>query len=161
MALKLSDNDPKILEFIKSHSVGVLATADKEALPHAATIYFISEQGSLIYFLTKQGTTKHRNLQENPVAALAVSDTPSQTTVQITGAARQVKDPEAIESLLEKITAVAQMTNGGQQPPVTKLDAGEYVAYCLEPKTIRMSEFIRDGHAATVGIFEELAGNTQ
>lgn len=136
------------------HNIGTLATASNSGIPHAATIYFVTEQDFLIYFITKKDTTKSRNLQENSNAALAVFDATSQTTVQAFGKAVEMLDPHLLQSVFEKVSAIAQNTSGGHQPPVTKLDAGDYVVYCLKPQTVRMAEFVKADYPPVDQLFD-------
>jgi general stress protein 26 len=154
MPVNLSENYPRMQSFLETHSVGILATASREGIPHAATMYFVIGPELELYFVTRQETTKHRNLSENPNAALAVFDAASQTTVQAMGTVEVVTDDTLQTSIYSKVVAITKQTSGDHQPPLTKLDAGKYVVYQLKPKTLRMAEFIKAEYPPVDEIFE-------
>lgn len=154
MTVNLSENHPKIQSFLESHNVGILATASKEGVPHAATMYFIVEPNAQIYFVTREQTTKHHNISENPQVALAIFDAATQTTVQAMGNVEVVTDPTLQATIFSKVQAVTKATSGEHQPPLTKIDAGGYVTYLLKPQTLRMAEFIKAEYPPVDQIFE-------
>lgn len=154
MTVNLSENYPKMKSFLETHSAGVLATASREGIPHAATVYLVIGANVEIYFITRQETTKHRNLSENPNAAIAVFDEASQTTVQAMGMVEEVTDPTLQEYIFSQVVAITRNASGEHQPPLTKLDAGKNVVYQLKPKTLRMAEFIKAEYPPVDEIFE-------
>lgn len=154
MTVSISENHPRIKEFLEAHSVGILATASSEAVPHAATIYFVIGPNLEIYFVTRQETTKHRNLSENPAAALAVFDASSQTTVQAMGSVEMVTDQALQEDIYNRVLAITKQTSGDHLPPLAKLDAGKNITYQLKSKTLRMAEFVKAEYPPVDELFE-------
>lgn len=53
-----------------------------------------------MFFVTKEKTTKNKNLVQNPQAALAIYEAQTQTTTQITGPVSTVEDPDMMEKAL-------------------------------------------------------------
>lgn len=154
MTVEITTQNPKIYHFLQTHQLGILATADKEGVPHAATIYFLVEPDFSIRFITKQQTTKHRNLQANPQAALAVYEAVSQITVQLSGPVEEVSDVDELEHIVGEVVEIAASSSEGHRPPISKLDAGKYVAYRLRPSSVRMAEFVRAEYPPVDEIFE-------
>ena len=157
MAITLSDDNPRIRDFLTTHSIGILATADDSGVPHAATIYFAIDPDFSIYFMTKERTQKNYNLQNNPHAALAVYDAKSQSTVQIQGDVTRVTDQERLRQIYERILGITRTSSDGEKPPVDKLDAGDYVAYSLQPNTLKMAEFVKAEHPPVGELFDVIA----
>lgn len=157
MPIIITEEQRHILDFLREHSVAVLSTADETGKPHGATIYFTFDDANTnFFFITKQDTTKNRNLQQNPKAALTVHEAQSQTTVQIEGNVTEEKEPTKIESVFQSVLGSAIKTSTGDALPTAKLQAGAYVAYRLIPTSIRMASFTRPDPADYDKIFEVL-----
>jgi len=154
MTVNVSENHPKIQSFLETHNVGILATASKQGAPHAATMYFVVDPNFHIYFITRQETTKHRNLVENPQVALAVFDAGSQTTVQATGEVEEITDATVQGNVYNRVLGITKATSGEHQPPLTKIDSGKYVTYRLKLHSLRMAEFIKAEYPPVDHIFE-------
>ncbi len=150
----MQTENPKILSFLQSHPLGILATASSDAVPHAAAIYFIVEPDFSLRFITKQQTSKHHNLQENSNVAVAFYDAASQVTVQMTGKAEEIVDITELESVFGKIVEISAATSDGHRPPISKLDAGNYVAYRIHPGTVRLAEFVKAEYPPVDHLFE-------
>jgi len=138
-----SESSKRIYDFLKLHSVGVLATVDPNSDPRATVIYYAVDEDFNITFTTKRDTKKHDNIQHNNHVQLVAYEASSQTTVQITGIAEDISDtPEANEVFSNTLKAAIRTSEAGV-PPISKLYAGHYVAYRIKPKQIRMAVFIR------------------
>lgn len=137
----MKPKDSQIHDFIRQHKTGVLATVDPNGNPHAAVIYFFTDANSNIYFLTKTGTKKADNLEHNPHAMFVIYDAASQSTAQITGQAAKIISHAELNDVFANIINASIDTSGNSVPPISKLQEGDYVAYKLEAKQIRMAEF--------------------
>ncbi len=67
------DFKPIMHELLKSKMLARIATASRDAVPHAVAIWFIFHEGA-IYFATDENSKKLRNLKENPKIAFVVDD---------------------------------------------------------------------------------------
>lgn len=141
--MQLSEKREHILNFLKNHKIGVLATVDPNGDPNAAAIYFTVDDSLNISFLTKTGTKKHDNLVRHAHAMLVIYEASSQTTVQIKGIASEITGNKETQQIFADILKVSMGTSEGGVPPISKLRAGEYVAYRIDPKEIRMAVYIR------------------
>lgn len=131
----------KVYEFLKSHPVGVLATVDDNNNPHATTIYFAIDEDLTIKFMSKRDTQKIHNIENNKNIILVVFDVRSQTNVQIFGQAKDVSDdPDSNETFLD-ILEITRQTSSSEVPPVSKIFAGSYVTYVLNPKQVQYSVY--------------------
>jgi len=134
--------NPNIANFLKRNHIAVLATANKETgQPYATTIYYATDSQMNIFFVTKEKTTKNKNLVQNPLAAVAIYEAETQTTTQITGPVSRVEDTLMMEKALRIMAKYSMQTAKTEATPISKLDAGAYVLYKLWPQTIRMGEF--------------------
>jgi len=157
MTIDITEDSSHIRSFLDDHSVGVLATANKAAIPYASTIYFVVEDDLSISFLTKEDTAKCRNMRENPNVALAVTDAQSQSTVQIAGTVQEIKDASRIQQLHDKVVTITVSTSSGATPPVMKLDAGELVAFSIQPSFVRLARFLQTESSMQIGsLFETI-----
>lgn len=94
-----------------------------------------------IFFVTKEQTSKNKNLEQNPLAAIAIYEAPTQTTTQITGLVTRVEDKSMMEKALRIMSKYSQETAQTDETPISKLQAGEYILYKLWPQTIKMGEY--------------------
>lgn len=131
----------KIYEFLKSHPIGVLATVDSDNNPHATTIYVVVEDDLTIKFLSKRDTQKIQNLEGNNNVTLVIFEAGTQTNVQVIGQAEDVSNDAESHEVFKKILEITRQTSQAEVPPVSKLFAGNYVAYKIKPKQIRYSNY--------------------
>jgi general stress protein 26 len=156
MPVQLSEKRERILDFLKNHEIGVLATVDPNGNPSAATIYFTVDDALNISFLTKTGTKKHDNLTRHAHAVLVVYEASSQTTAQVQGIALEVTNEKEAQQIFADILKVSMQTSEGGVPPISKLQAGEYVTYRISPKEIRMAVYIRPDSGHYNSLFETI-----
>jgi len=141
MTVDITQSRERILDFLGTHKVGVLATADATGKPHAAAVYVVCDPQLVFYFITKKATRKSTNLSVNSQAALAVYDEQSQTTVQVDGQVEVVTDPAQIDRIFTEIQAIARLTSQSGTPPPAKLLADGYVVYRLSSPTARLASY--------------------
>lgn len=138
-----SETNQEIYDFLKANPVGVLATVDPNGDPHATVVYFSVNDDFEVSFTTKRDTQKHDNIQHHNHVQLAVYEAASQTIVQITGEANDITDSEEAQDVFKATIESSMRTSLAGVPPVSKLQAGYYVAYRMKPKQIRMAVFSR------------------
>ncbi|HSX18221.1 MAG TPA: pyridoxamine 5'-phosphate oxidase family protein [Candidatus Saccharimonadales bacterium] len=142
MQSSLSAKNPEIAEFLARNHIAVLATVGKQSeTPHAAVIYYTTTSKLNIFFVTKIGTQKSRNLESNPLAALVVYDPSAQKTIQFNGTAKRIDDPNRLQTALEIMAKYSEETANTKTLPISRLDAGDYVLYKVTPQNIRMGEY--------------------
>jgi general stress protein 26 len=142
MSVASNFKNPNIANFLKRNHVAVLATADKKTgQPHAATVYYATDSQMNIFFVTKEQTAKNKNLEQNPLAAIAIYEAPTQTTTQIAGPVTRIEDKTMMEKALRIMSKYSQETAQTDETPISKLNAGEYILYKLWPQSIRMGEY--------------------
>ncbi len=138
-----SERNQRIYSFLKSHPVGTLASVDPNGDPHAVVIYYAVDENFDFVFMTKRDTKKHDNLQHNNHVMLVAYEPLSQTTVQITGTAKEIDDNVKAQEAFSGMLDASRQTSEAGIPPLSKLYAGYYVAYRLKPAQIRMAVFSR------------------
>jgi general stress protein 26 len=154
MGINISASRENLLDFLKHNTAGVLATASNLGKPHAATVYVTFDQELNIYFVTRKGTQKSRNLQANSQAALAIYNATSQTTLQAEGTAIEVTNQQKMQWVFNDIWRIATQTAPNSPPPQTQLiGAGDYVAYQLSAPSLRLATYAQP-NAAPEHIFD-------
>lgn len=131
----------RLWKFLRENSVGVLATVDADGDPHAATLYYTTDKPFSIWFVTKKATKKHDNLSRNERTMFVVYDAQTQTSVQVIGVAKKVTDTARSQQVFADVLSISAETSDSKVPPISKLLAGDYITYELEPKQIRMASF--------------------
>ena len=154
MSLTISEEKPEITKFLTTNQLGTLATADKEGQPHTAAVYFTIDPDLNIYFITKDQTTKARNIAENSKVAFAVYEAASQKTVQVQGTAAAIDDPSRADDIFRRILAITASTSESRIPPISKLSAGGYGLYKITPDVMRMASFTKPEHGQPNDIFD-------
>lgn len=153
----MTDRQQRIFDFISHHPSGVLASVDPNGEPHAAVIYHtISDEDFSVSFLTKSGTKKYDNLVRNNHVILVVFDPVSQTVAQVIGEAHELTSNDEINDVAALVSKASLETSPNRVIPIAKLDAGEYVAFRIDPKQIRMASYGRSDTAGSTGIFESI-----
>lgn len=152
----LSERQRRIYEFLDSNRTGVLATVDPSGEPHATVIYHTVDKDFNVSFLTKSGTKKYDNLVRNNHVVLVVFDAVSQTVGQVIGKAVEIKDGYDINTVAAAVFMTSLKTSEGGLPPIAKLKAGEYAAFEIVPKQIRMASYARPDSGDYDKIFDSI-----
>ncbi len=135
------DAKQKVKEFLAEHPAGVLSTVGKDSSPYSTTIYFVADNELNIYFLSKSETKKIENIKVNNRVMLVGFEAKTQTNVQISGTAQELKDGSDSQNIFQQILEITRKTSGAEVPPVSKLFAGPYVIYKIKPKQINYSVY--------------------
>jgi len=152
----LSDRQTRIYEFLQSMPVGVLSTVGLGQKPHGSVIYFTIDENFKLSFLTKRDTRKYENLQYNPAVTITVFEPKTQATAQIMGEAVEVKDTTEMNRIAAVVLDVSLRTSQSGLPPISKLEAGPYVAFHVKPEQIRLAVYSRPDAGTQADLFESL-----
>lgn len=63
--------------------------------------------------------------------------------MQVTGVATKIEDSTEMNEVFAKILNASLEASGSSVPPISRLKEGDYVAYQIKPKQIRMAVFSR------------------
>jgi len=101
----------KILDFMRAHHLGVLATVNQKGMPEAAVVGFAENENFEIFFGTFTGSRKYRNLARNAHVAMVIGWEQGKT-VQLEGLAQEITDKGEIDKVtkiqLAKIPSAAK-----------------------------------------------------
>lgn len=136
------DNYEKISLYINTNPLGVIGTISNDGTPHGAVVHLCTDDSQqIIYFLTKNETTKYRNLVARPAVSLTIVNAAQSSTLQLAGKAFVLRDnPETIDMVFKKITR-ANASAQGWLPPIVKLRAGAYEIIGIQVLRARLAEF--------------------
>lgn len=151
----MDEADPsyaKIMGYIDRNPAAVLSTVGDDG-PYGAVVYVVPASHSTLCFVTKNKTQKYANLTEHPVVSLTFFNEREGTTLQTKGNAYTADDPGLKNFVLDK-TSKSHAVRADWLPPVTTLDAGEYVVIGVELTYARLAEY--QGLGITGPTFTEL-----
>ncbi len=136
------DQKEQLFTFLRNHPTAIIATVNEHNQPHTSVIYYAMSKAGNVLFITKEATQKHTNIQHNAHVALLVYDSQNRIVVQITGEATLLTDIKASETAFSEVLR-ASMEDSRDYPfsPLSKLRAGEYVAYEIKHPHIRKTEY--------------------
>lgn len=152
----LPDRQRRILSFLEDMPVGVLSTVNPNGDPHGVVIYFVVDSDFNTYFVTRDATRKYDNLKHRSHTMLTVFDPATHTTAQITGIAKEIKDDYQINEIANHMVQANFKVSDLDMPPITKLYAGEIVAFKLKPVQIRMAVYARPESGGYKELFESI-----
>lgn len=150
-----TNNLEKIISYINQHAAAVLGTINENNEPHGAVIFVYANNDGKIYFLTKNQTQKYNNLISHPQVSLTIFDQSNNSTLQASGQAHQIDDPEVNNQVMPHITR-AQMGSPEWLPPIAKIQAGDYKLFCITPSRMRLAEFAGKEMGDNKAIFTEV-----
>jgi hypothetical protein len=104
--------------------------------------------------MTKKRTRSSENLTSNNNAALVVYDEARQATVQVAGTVIEVNDEDQSREAFSNSLRSSLHTAQNAIPPISRLDAGEYVTYKLIPTELKMAVYKRQGTTKAGSTFE-------
>lgn len=136
--------------FLADHYSGVLATTSSVGVPHGTVVYYLPEPDFSLYFVTKEGTQKYKNIQANNRVAFVIYDEKSQTTLQLHGVVQVVDDLERKRETIHNMTHSSIALSGTLLPPAYKITAGDYVVLQLVPSTIDLAAYARSNDGSDV-----------
>lgn len=145
-----------IYRFLFMHSIGVLSTVTPDGDPHGAVIYYSIDRSFTISFLTKDRTRKFDNISHNNRVMLTVYDPATLTTVQVTGIATQITDNAEVNAVANSVLRACLATSITGTPPLTKLQAGDYVACTIKSLLIRKAVYAQAASGSYAELFESI-----
>jgi len=89
-----------VYNFIKQHSLGIVATTSKDNEPEAALVGIAVSENLEIVFDTVKSSRKYHNILQNPKVALVIG-WDNETTVQYEGTAEVLGNDAEAENLRE------------------------------------------------------------
>ena len=125
------NNKNKILEFIKSKKIGILATISPKGKPEAAVVEYVATDKLEIIFNTFSTYRKYKNLKHNPNVAFVIGW--DEISVQYQGHAIEAKGN--LEDLCKKI-------HSAKIKHKTKFSAMPTIRYFkIKPRWIRYIDY--------------------
>src|SRR4051812_4337326 len=106
--------------FLKKHPMGILSTAGGPASGWGAAVYYLVDDDLNVYFVVRTGTTKYKNIVEQPYAALTVADSEHQITVQLSRAVERMPINKYMDIFFDKFAAMRPQGDYQWAPPVDK-----------------------------------------
>jgi len=145
----------RIYAFLNEHHTGVLSSVTPDGNPHGVVVYYTIDHDFNIHIITKTGTHKYDNLTHNENVILTVYEPTTQTTAQFTGFAVEQAGIKNINETANAIFVRLAADNEGL-PPITKLEAGTFTTFRLEPVQIRMAMYARPITGGYTELFESI-----
>ena len=153
---RFSERQQNIFNFLKNNPVAVLSTATKQGHPHGTVIYFYISPSFEIFFITKDHTHKYKNILQNNTVMLIVFDAKSQTVCQIEGGTSRVASKSDFNEIFTQIVKKSMQKSIAGELPISKINAGDYIALKIHPDTIKFSVFARPRPLNNDELFESI-----
>lgn len=151
------DKDAKraaALQFLKSHTAGVLASSGEGGRPHASVVYYTCDDRFSIYFITLASSRKYQALKAHPWAAFVVGTLDVPQTLQIEGPVVELRQEEEMGKHLPEI--LKRLTSNAKYfAPITKMDPADMVVMWMEAKWIRWADYAQAA-SGNANVFTEL-----
>lgn len=152
---ELSDRKTRFYNFLLANPIGVLSSVTPDNNPHGTVVYFCVDKDFVCSFITKSGTKKNDNIKHNNHVMLTVFDPKTQTTVQILGFAQEIRDSRRVNAIAGSIVNTSIKT-ARNLPPLSKLDAGQFVGYEIVPVEARMATYASSNTGHYKDIFKSI-----
>lgn len=117
--------------YLATHDLLVLATASSAGVPHAAPVFYVSDDAT-VYFSTADNTASGKNLAENAFASIAVADDPNRDGdwsdargVQISGPVTRLEGADAEAAAAKFGARYSHINDPSAEAPYYRLDASE------------------------------------
>ncbi|MFH1047099.1 MAG: pyridoxamine 5'-phosphate oxidase family protein [Patescibacteria group bacterium] len=135
-----------VLQALKDSRIASLATVSSDGVPHAATVVFAVDDDFNIYFVTRENTTKVKNIAANPIVSLSMGAKPP-VYVQMRGRAERIDGDVALREKM--LSEVARAGAGIEDiwPPIMHIGNSDYILFRVVPEFIRGLD-LRDQHIA-------------
>ncbi len=131
----------RVHEFLKKHQFGVLSTAGKAGTAWGAAVYFVTDDDLNIYFVTRVGTFKYKNIESQPFAALTVTEGEAQVTVQLSGEVSRLPINKYMDIFFDKFAAMRPEGDYHWAPPIDKVHEGNYMPLQLTPSHLQYADY--------------------
>lgn len=142
-----------ILSYIDTNPIATLGTINLDGSPHGAIVYVCTDISKpVVYFITKTGTAKYKNLRADKHVSLTITHPTENSTLQAQGTAEEIQDAQIIDDAMNRLTKL-HVNATDWLPPIAKIHAGAYVLVGITLKWARLAEYegmsIGDEHIFT------------
>ncbi len=132
-----------LLNFLHSYDVAVLATIKPGNISHAATIYYYVDDNFNFYFVTKNETSKFKNIENNHSVSLVITDSVTLQTIQVEGNAEEVDYTKEYAPMMAKYNeTLSENRQEWDKIPLNHVpDSGYFAFVKVTPTWIRWSDY--------------------
>ncbi|HEX8762425.1 MAG TPA: pyridoxamine 5'-phosphate oxidase family protein [Candidatus Saccharimonadales bacterium] len=139
--MSISEKYAKIAAYIYDNPIATFSTVGEDGTPHGAVVYVCPDaEKHVVYFLTKNETKKYKDMQHNDNVSLTIVNPKQNSTLQATGRAFTVHDSQALDAVTKRMVRANPFASQWL-PPVSKLEAGQYVVVGIRLTHARLAEF--------------------
>lgn len=120
--------------------VGVISTVSEDKRPESAVVYFTFDKDLNVFFLTRMGSRKYKNISRDAdVAFVTHSGYPIQT-FQLKGKASDITDPKEQEKVFTELFTLAKQQSFGE-PPIEQMMNSELAVMKIIPTWARFGNY--------------------
>lgn len=91
--------------------------------------------------MTRAEPYKYQNLDKNPVAALTVADSATQTTVQASGKILKLPPERYMDVVFKKLAHLRPKDDFHWAPPLSKIRMGDFMPLYLVPTRLQFADY--------------------
>lgn len=120
------------MSYIDAHPAAVISTTNDDGTPHAAAVYVFPVSHHSICFVTRNLTTKYKNIFERPHVSMTIYDNHELSTLQSSGKAFVINDEHMLSYALDKIDTMFKIRADSISPVGKMQTSGDYVLIGIE-----------------------------
>lgn len=136
-----TETQSAILSYIDINPIATLGTINPDGSPCGAIVYVCTDiHKPVVYFITKTGTAKYKNLLADKRASLTITRPEENSTLQANGVSEVIEDPLVIDTVMRRLTKLHVNANEWL-PPIAKIRAGAYVLVGITLEWARLAEY--------------------
>lgn len=139
--MEAAEQKKRALEFLHAHDICTLSTVSDDNTPESAAMYYAVDNDLNFYFLTKDNTSKYKNIENNKKASVVVMDSKTDQCIQMEGTGTVLPGASKTDPGVEKLFEVLADHSRYWSPPVIQLHGGETIVIKIKPEKMRFSDF--------------------
>jgi general stress protein 26 len=136
------ESQSAIMSYLDINPIATLGTINPDGSPHGAIVYVCTDMHKpMIYFITKTGTTKYKNILADNRVSITVTHPSENSTLQAKGVAAEIQDDaQVIDTAMQRLTKLHVNATDWLQP-IAKIRAGAYVLVGVTLQWARLAEY--------------------
>lgn len=136
----MSNLSKEAIEFLKANDTLVLSTLSANNQIDSSFVFYSANDLPEIFILTKTGTGKYVNVQQNPEVAFVVTDFKNLSTLQGRGSAEEITGKTGSAQAYKALLNVMLLKMPNSPPPLDQLK-GDLALFKITPTDLNLRNF--------------------
>lgn len=127
-------------KFLLNHEVATLSTVGEDGCPYGAVVFYVADNNGHIYIVTKDQTTKAKNIDYYPMVGFTIHDLEKMQTLQLQGVAHVETDPNITSNIYKTILNPHSKYSQFKSAPIKRMPTGDYEVIVIQPTISKFSD---------------------